>query len=51
MVNLVVINRKLDLLLEHHGIQYQAAKTDEKADSEYGKELARQLGPIRSDEG
>jgi hypothetical protein len=47
---LVEVNKKLDLLLKQHGIDYRAAKTEEENDSEYGRELARAVGPIRSDE-
>lgn len=48
---LLQINKKLDLLLKAHGIQdTTVSKDSDKDDYEYGRSLARQLGPIRSDE-
>lgn len=49
---LLQINKKLDLLLKMHGITQDttASKDSEEDDYKYGRSLARQYGPIRSDE-
>lgn len=50
---LLEINRKLNLLLKAQGIDHGEAAnehSDNEADTEYGRELARQMGSIRSDE-
>ena len=50
---LLQINKKLDLLLNMHGITQDATSTvkgSDEDDYEYGRSLARQCGPIRSDE-
>lgn len=50
---LLQINTKLDLLLKMHGITQNhnsVSNQDIEKDYEYGRELARQMGSIRSDE-
>jgi hypothetical protein len=50
---LLEINKKLDLLLKVHGITQDTTaskgKGSEEEDYKLGRQLARSMGPIRSD--